>query len=110
MPKMDDVKKIIAEWNLVDDQIGELYENIELLGAKRDSLEEKLCDTITLTDLRPIEPGDVQEGAMYFGENSDGGFYMHFIEEVKNPNDPHKAWVASDGCRYGLDEHYVLKD
>lgn len=107
---MSTIKEIIAEWNQVDDQIGEMYESIESLGAKRDSLEEKLCATVTLKDLRPIKSRDVEEGAMVFGEGSDGEVYMHFIEEVKNPTDLFKAWIASDGCRYGLDGHFVLID
>jgi hypothetical protein len=33
--------------------------------------------------------------------------HWHIVEEVLYPNDDWKAYLADDGCRYGLDNAYV---
>ena len=35
--------------------------------------------------------------------------YRKKIEEVLHPSDPWKAFCADDGCRYGLQDLYVVK-
>ena len=55
-----------------------------------------------------MEPEDVKVDTWYCGDN--GEIYWHQIEEVLRPNDPWKAFSADDGCRYGYENHYVIKD
>lgn len=59
------------------------------------------------TKLRPATPADIVEGAIIWHKNGDDGDYWNVVEEVLRPDDPFKAYVADDGCRYGLDEAYV---
>lgn len=104
-----EINIILVEMDSVDEKIGNLSKELIKLSQKRFELEIGLADTVTLHALRPIEPRDVETGAMYFGQHSDQTFYMHYISEVYNPSLKHKAWLADDGCRYGLEGHYVLK-
>ena len=62
--------------------------------------------------LRPATADDIKEGAVIFHRqllNDYVGWYWHIISEVRYPNDDFKAYVAEDGCRYGLNEAFVEK-
>lgn len=58
---------------------------------------------------RAATPEDVVFGQVIWHERSeeDGGDYWHVVDQVRDPNDAFKAYVADDGCRYGLDGAYV---
>ncbi|MGX7745676.1 hypothetical protein [Rhodopseudomonas parapalustris] len=81
----------------------EKYENVVC------ELSEELCENIKQEDLRPMEKKDIVIGRRYFGKNEDG-FYTLVIEEIlENGSVDFKAFV-SEGCRYGIYNHYVLKE
>lgn len=58
---------------------------------------------------RPAEAKDIIQGNMVFLVGDENILYKMFIDEVLNPNSMFKAFCADDGCRYGLDELYILK-
>lgn len=84
-------------------------ESYRELSRNVNELCDKLCKNITLDDLRPMRKEDIIVGQRVFGENDDG-IYTFIIEEVLGYGDlDFKSFVA-EGCRYGIFEHYVLKD
>lgn len=52
---------------------------------------------------------DIVVGKVVYIIGDDNIMYRKVIEEVLTPSDPWKAFSADDGCRYGLDDLYVLK-
>lgn len=58
---------------------------------------------------RPAWARDIKVGAVIWHERGKrfGGDYWHVVDEVRHPEDSFKAYVADDGCRYGLDGAYV---
>ena len=54
---------------------------------------------------RPMEASDVVVGQKFIAVYNDG-VYRGKIEEVINPN-AWNAFIADDGCRYGLDGSFV---
>jgi hypothetical protein len=58
--------------------------------------------------LRPATSADIVCGqVIYYPERANP--YWQIVEDVLHPNDPFKAYVADDGCRYGLDGAFVRK-
>jgi hypothetical protein len=60
--------------------------------------------------LRPATPEDVIVGNVFVGISSSGEDhpFIHRIDEVYKQDDPFKGYLASDGCRYGYDDMYLL--
>ena len=58
---------------------------------------------------RKATPQDIVEGAIiwHWRKEQHGGWYWHEIAEVRYPSDDFKAYVADDGCRYGLHNAWV---
>ncbi len=59
--------------------------------------------------LREAKASDIREGAIIWykhGGDNDAGFWM-MVAEPLHYGDPFKAYVAHDGCRYGLDDAWV---
>lgn len=56
---------------------------------------------------RLAEAKDIIQGNTVFINGDDQLMHEFTIEEVLRPNDFYKAFVASDGCRYGLDGCYI---
>lgn len=52
---------------------------------------------------------DIVVGNVVYIVGDDDILYRKEIEEVLSPSDPWKAFCAEDGCRYGLDDLYVVK-
>jgi len=84
------------------------YSKIHKLEEEYDVLIEKLCSSVKETDLRPMILDDEKVGQLYFGWDGDG-YYIGVIQEILSPGDTWKAWTATDGCRYGSADHWVLK-
>lgn len=61
------------------------------------------------TTLRAAAPRDIFVGNIILYAHDDAGdrFWAE-VCEVLRPNDQWKAYVADDGCRYGLDGAHVL--
>jgi len=55
---------------------------------------------------RPMKASDVVEGQKFI-MIGDEGLYKGVIDEVRYPNDSFKAFIAEDGCRYGLDGSFI---
>ena len=51
---------------------------------------------------RPAEPKDIFEGSVVFLVGDGGLLHRFTVDEVRDPEDDFKAFVADDGCRYGL--------
>jgi hypothetical protein len=60
--------------------------------------------------MRPATANDVQEGRIFWYFHDDKPHFWCIIEEVRYPGDDFKAFLADDGCRYGLKGAYVEKD
>ena len=58
---------------------------------------------------RPATELDIVVGNIVYLIGDDDVLYRKEIEEVLSPGDPWKAFCAEDGCRYGLDDLYVVK-
>lgn len=57
---------------------------------------------------RPATELDIVVGKVVYLIGDDDYLYRKVIEEVLDPDDPWKAFSADDGCRYGLEDLYVL--
>lgn len=57
--------------------------------------------------LRPARSEDVVVGAILWYKRGDAGHFWQMVDEVLHPDDAFKAYVAADGCRYGLDGAFV---
>jgi hypothetical protein len=59
-------------------------------------------------NLRQATPLDIREGNVIWQLDCDDGEpHWQIIEWVRDPDDPFKAFEASDGCRYGLHDCWV---
>jgi hypothetical protein len=61
------------------------------------------------TNLRRATPDDIQPGQIIWHGTDDRDLDWHIVEEVLQPDDKFKAYVAEDGCRYGLDQAWVRR-
>ena len=59
--------------------------------------------------VRPAEPRDIFVGHKLLLIGDDNIPYIIMVEEVLNPEDKSKGFVADDGCRYGLKDLWVLE-
>lgn len=58
-------------------------------------------------NLRPAEADDITPSAIIWHEGEAGGHFWNIVDEPLHRGDPFKAYVADDGCRYGLHGAYV---
>lgn len=56
---------------------------------------------------RPANHADMKVGAVLWYKDFDDGAGWQIVEEVLHPKSNWKAYVAEDGCRYGLDGAFV---
>ncbi len=67
---------------------------------------EELAGEVRLPcNTRRATAKDVTEGAILW--YSDYSEYWLMVDEVLRPSDEFKAYIAHDGCRYGLDGAFV---
>ena len=59
-------------------------------------------------NLIPATSNDIKVGNVIWLDGDNGLVWM-IIEEVLKPTDMFKAFIAEDGCRYGLDSCYISK-
>lgn len=59
--------------------------------------------------LRPARADDIKPGLIVWHDNGDYGWFWHVVEEPQHYGDSFKAYMADDGCRYGLDGAWVNK-
>jgi hypothetical protein len=61
------------------------------------------------SELRKCRPEDIQPGLIVWHdrEAKHGGWYWHIVDEPLHYGDDFKAYVADDGCRYGLSGAWV---
>jgi len=83
-------KEIQGEISILKDTIGHLYDMIEIPDIDK---------------LRPATAEDVVVGAVFYYPLKSMP-YFQIIESVRYPDDDWKAYVAEDGCRYGLHGAY----
>ena len=91
----------------------------EMISRARKHLEEMLelaekCPPPKEQNLVPAGRGDIIQGAVIWYECDEyniidwpQGWFWKIVVEVDRPRDPHKAFTAEDGCRYGLDGAFV---
>lgn len=60
--------------------------------------------------IREAEPKDIVLGNELILLGDDEKLFVMKIEEVLHPSDPYKAYVAQDGCRYGLEDSWVIEE
>jgi hypothetical protein len=68
-----------------------------------------MFDIDAIKIFRPAKPEDIKVGSLVFLVGDSNELYQLEIKEVSNPNSDYKGFVAHDGCRYGLEDLYVLK-
>lgn len=65
------------------------------------------------TKLRPATPDDIRVNQILWRETTDiknrHVWYWNVVEEVLDPSSKFKAYVAEDGCCYGLEHAWVRK-
>lgn len=61
-------------------------------------------------DLRPAVAKDIKEGAIIYYDNSGEGWFWCVVESPLHYGDDWKAYMADDGCRYGLRDAWVRKE
>lgn len=54
----------------------------------------------------PAEENDIYVGGEILIRDDDGYFHPMIVEKVLNLDDRWKGFVASDGCRYGIEGAY----
>ena len=64
---------------------------------------------IDYTKLIQATHKDIIIGNGIFIEGDDKEMHYKIIKEVLKPDDAFKAFVADDGCRYGLDGAFILE-
>lgn len=80
--------------------------NLKISTARQNADKASLPD-----NLRPATAEDVKPGAVIWYKHFDEGVPAWMIVlQVLNPNDEYKAFVAEDGCRYGLEGAYVEEE
>jgi len=57
---------------------------------------------------RPATPEDIFVGNIVYLIGDGEEMYRKEVQEVLSPSDPWKAFCADDGCRYGLDDLFVI--
>jgi hypothetical protein len=57
--------------------------------------------------LRPARPDDISKGAAIWYRNEEYGWYWNIVAEPLFYGDDWKAYVADDGCLYGLHDAWV---
>jgi len=84
------------------------------IAVKNEQYAQELAEKAQLPDnLRPANSSDIVDGAILwypdFGDEDPewlcAGWKL--VEEVRRPDDPYKAFLANDGCRYGLEGAFV---
>ena len=60
--------------------------------------------------LRRANSSDVVQGAVFYYGINEPEPYWQIVDRVQYPDDDFKAYVAEDGCRYGLHEAWVELD
>ena len=80
------------------------------IQEERDA-EEEAEKAATPENLRPVQPTDIVEGAViWYPSWDEDGRTWNIVCEVLHPNDPckaYEAYVAHEGCRYGLHDAFV---
>ncbi len=67
---------------------------------------EKIAQAARLPNvIRYANNRDIIKGAILW--YADDSVYWLMVDEVLRPSDPYKAYIAHDGCRYGLDGAFV---
>jgi len=60
--------------------------------------------------LRRANAADIKPGLIVWHDNGDYGWFWHVVDEPAHYGDAFKAYVADDGCRYGLEGAWVYKE
>lgn len=75
------------------------------ISTARDSVDPKP----PVDQLRQAKADDMREGAIVWHDNGDEGWFWNIVVEPRHYGDAFKAYVADDGCRYGVDGAWVYK-
>jgi hypothetical protein len=79
-----------------------VIENAEaIISAARDKADKAKPPK---ADLRKCRPEDIRHGLIVWHEREakHGGWYWHIVDEPLQYGDYFEAYVADDGCHYGL--------
>lgn len=61
-------------------------------------------------ELRRALARDIRPGLIVWHDDGDDGWFWHVVDEPQHYGDDFKAYVADDGCRYGLRGAWVMID
>lgn len=94
------------EYMKIADEQGAIIEKAErAIQAAREKAERAKPPK----NLVPAHASDIKAGAIIWHEHEDYGWYWHVVDQERHYGDPFKAYVADDGCRYGLNGAWVSK-
>jgi len=103
------MNKLIEDWKESVERLNQARAS-EMFALEKAEKEAKLPEK-----LRPAVASDIVEGAIIWypdwrdeehGNEPDCRLW-NMVDEVMYPNDDWKAYVAHDGCRYGLYAAFV---
>ena len=91
-------------------RIKEAQEEIIEACQRKISTARKLADKATMPETaRPARAGDIRKGVIVWHKQAPkyGGDFWNIVDEPLRYGDPFKAYVADDGCRYGIQDAYI---
>ena len=93
------------------DEIQKLKELIEIIESDIENLKTDIEDNINPDELQPLKSEDLKEGVVIVGIG-DYGYFCRVVEEVVSTDESYiwKAFIADDGCRYGFNKMFTIKN
>ena len=89
----------------INDAEGVIKKNQEILDYLKGNVEHP-----PLNQRREAQAKDIVIGAniwQYTSDDDGDKWYLQRVVEVLKPSDQFKAYIAEDGCRYGLDDAWI---
>jgi len=91
-------------------QFVERMKSIEGMRTILQELENNFRESVQIPErkkLRKATAQDVVVGNVFYYLDGSQDEYWKIVREVRYPDDDFKAYLADDGCRYGLHNAYV---
>ena len=108
---MEKQKKILDELitYMVENEgkIVEHYVVCQLVKIQRLVDKNNIIPPVSKRTFRKAIPEDIVVGNVVYLMGDFKELHTFEIDEVLRPSDKYKAFVADDGCRYGLEDLYV---
>jgi hypothetical protein len=86
------------------------YHKLKQIEAQRADHDGKMhgCSFPSKRKLRAAHRGDIKVGQVFYYSEKIEPYWM-IVEEILNVDSEFKAFVAHDGCRYGISGAFVRR-